>query len=216
MNKRKLSNIYRIGFQRLLFEGLRVTIIPTYSCNFNCSYCSKDVFGDTPVAPRKSLEDWQKYLTDLDTTFRNDGSKIKEIILNGGEPTLLPYFINMCNWITERWLLTIYTNLWNIDKLSMVRPTTRLIVHATFHCDQITHTDFNRNWRELDKIHRVTVDEIGRKRLVNPYKRTRLKPFTTQEKLDNHLATIRIDPQLRMHLTCGTETKANLPPCKNY
>ncbi len=209
MNKRTLSNIYRIGIQRLIKRGIRITIIPSYTCNYSCSYCGRNMDGNSPVTPKpKSLEEWKRYLTDLDKTFKLDGSKIKEIVMTGGEPTLLPYFVELCDWITERWLLMVYTNLALIGRLCRLKQTPRLMIHATHHPKEANRY-FNNRWRHVDEIHRVEVDEIGKRRLLNPYKRTRLKRFATVADLNNNLAMLRVDPSFAAYLYCNDDAKAN-------
>ena len=210
MNKRTLSDIYRIGIQRLIKKGLRITIIPSYTCNYKCDYCSRNMDGGKPTTDKaNSLDEWKRYLTDLDKTFRLDGSKIKEIVLTGGEPTLLPYFVELCNWITERWLLTVYTNLSRTRMLYLIRQTPRLMIHATYHAGQVNNNEFNYYWRATDEIHRVEVDEIGERRLRNPHKRTRLKPFAKIEEVKSRLAMLRVDPNFAAYLYCTDDAKAN-------
>ena len=209
MKKRLVSSIYRIGIQRLLRKGMRITIIPSYICNYSCSYCGRKMGGADPKAELRSLEEWKRYLTDLDRTFKLSRSRIKEIVLSGGEPTLLPYFNELCNWITERWLLMVYTNLSDISKLCSLNQTPRLIIHATFHPEGTDSIWFNRRWRILDEIHRVEVDEIGQRRLANPHKKTRLKPFATMEDMETKLAMLRVDPNFAAYLYCIDDTAAN-------
>ena len=209
MNKRVISSIYRIGIQRLIRKGIRVTIIPSYVCNYSCSYCGRKMGGSDPKAGLRSLEEWKRYLTDLDGTFKLSRSRLREIVLTGGEPTLLPYFNELCDFITERWLLTVYTNLSDISRLSKLDQTPHLIVHATFHPEFANSILFNKNWRLLDKIHRVVVDEIGQRRLEDPYKKTRLKPFATMEDMETKLAMLRVDPNFAAYLYCIDDTAAN-------
>ncbi len=203
------SNINRIGLQRLIQKGIRVSILPSYACNYSCSYCGRQMDAN-PKAKLKTLEEWKRYLIDLDKTFKLDRSRIKEIILTGGEPTILPYFTELCEFILDRWLLTVYTNLSNIHKLRHIRQSTRLIVHATFHPDEANSRLFNHRWKTLDKIHRVVVDEIGERKLSYPYKKTRLKPMVkTADEFKDKLATLRVDPNHAAYLYCTADTQAN-------
>jgi len=198
-----------IGIYRILRRGLRITIIPTYACNLDCEYCSRKINGETPTSKVKNLDEWKGFLTDLDNTLRLDGSKIKEIILNGGEPTLLDYFESLCNWILKKgWLLTVYTNLTNQYILAGIKRSPRLIIHATYHPD-MEQARFYDNWFYLRQIHRIRVDEVGERRLNFDIK-THLKPYSTDDELKNKLATIRVDPNLRMYLTCYADAKDNI------
>ncbi len=201
--KRRISDLYRIGIQRRIRKGLRITIIPSYACNYKCSYCSRIVDGKYPTAKVKTMEEWKKYLTDLDLTFRMDRSKIKEVVITGGEPTLLPYFNELCDWITERWILVVYTNLSDVSKLTKLRQTPRLIIHASYHAGETDgQAYFNERWEYVDKYHRTIVDEIGERVLKNSHKKTRLKPFATKETLNTRLAMLRVDPNQAAYLHC--------------
>ena len=92
--KKRLKKI----FQR----GQSVMILPNYDCNYNCSYCIRTVMEIEHTPPAKTLDEWQKFLLDLDGVFKEGKSKIREIVLSGGEPTILPYFIDLSNWILKQ------------------------------------------------------------------------------------------------------------------
>jgi len=209
MNKRILSSIFRIGIFKRFHRGLRITIIPSYACNYNCHYCSRKIDGKSPSAPKKSLEDWKRFLIDLDKTFRLSGTKIKEIIFTGGEPSILSYHVELSNWILSKgWFLTYYTNLSKIEGLKEINQSTKLRIHATYH-HGYSDNGFIDRWRELDKVHRVDVDEIGKRR-IKGHKKTYLKPFSTDEELENKLATLRVDPNFAIYLYCWSDVRANL------
>lgn len=211
--KRTLSNIFRIGIKRIIRKGLRITIIPTYACNYNCSYCGRKMFGKNPRTGLKEIGQWKDYLIKMDKTLRKDRSKIKEIIFNGGEPTIVPYFSELCNWILDQgWLLTVYTNMSNDEPLLKIRQSTNLIIHSTYHYEYADPIEYNIRWKFVDQKHRTSVYELGERRLPLSYKPTNLIPLTVPDpnRANKKIATMRIDPNLAIYLTCDEDVAANL------
>lgn len=211
MNKRIYSKIFRMHFWRVLKKGLYVGIIPSYTCNYSCSYCTPAMFGSRPVTPMRTLEEWKKYLIDFNNMLKRSNTQLKGVFLSGGEPTLLPYFVELSDWILDQgWLLSIYTNLSKPYTLIKVKQSSRLIIMSTFHPEQANNNLFNAAWEIVDRYHRTEVDEIGEKRLLSPYKKTRLKSFNTEEDLKNNSTMLRIDSNFAANLYCYDSIKANI------
>ena len=133
MNKRQLSKIFRFGMMKRLKRGVKVTIFPSYKCSYDCSYCSLRVNGVFPKNETLSLGEWQKFLEDYELAHKEIGG-IREVILTGGEPTILPYFKELLEWMLfeKKWYVTMFSNLSN-SKLMQIRPSLKLRVGATFH-----------------------------------------------------------------------------------
>ena len=213
MKKRLLSSIFRFHYVRKLRKGLTIVIIPSYDCNFKCSYCARNQYGKHPDAEMKTLEAWQFHLTNLDKSLRKDRSRIKSIILSGGEPIILPYFVELCEWILDQgWMLDIFTNLSSIKALQSVRQTTNIIIHASHHPEGITIRKFVENWRVLDKKHRVEVREMGERRLTDTPKKTHLFPYSdiSPNKEGDIIGYLRIDPNLNTYYSCEGDVRANI------
>ena len=195
--KRQLAKILRFGMTKRLRRGGRVTIFPSYKCNFDCWYCTLKVDGVFPVNETLPLEKWQYFLTKFDEATR-DNNGIREVILTGGEPTLLPYFTELVNWILfiKKWHLTMFTNL-TTNKLLEIKPSLRLRVCATFH-----HGDnlqrFDTMYKTINAVHRVDVEEIDVKCL--PY--SRVKPYLTLDEILYDATSLRVSPSQTIHLTC--------------
>ena len=213
MNKRFLSNIFRHYYVREFRKGHIITIIPSYECNFRCSYCARNQYGDVPKADLKSLEDWKYHLKSLDTSLRLGRSNIKAIIFNGGEPTILPYFNELADWILDQgWMLDVFTNLSKIAPLLRLRQTHRLIIHASHHPEDMKASRFISNWKKVDKMHRVEVREMGERRLMNTHKKTHLFPYAdiSKEKESDLIGHLRIDPNLNIYFSCEGDVRANI------
>jgi hypothetical protein len=67
-----------------------IAVFLTLRCNFNCPYCINKQ-GDFKIPPEMSKDDWVKGLSRIQT--RED----LPITLQGGEPTLYPYFYPLAN-----------------------------------------------------------------------------------------------------------------------
>ncbi len=199
--KRLLSRIFRFGLTKRLRIGGKVTIFPSFSCNYSCGYCSLRVDGTMPSSKPLPFESWKKFLTDFNqATLDNNG--LREVILTGGEPTLLPYFVELCHWILfeKKWHLTIFTNLNNYILLK-VRPSIRLRIGATYH-HHVKPGRFNMIYQKINKVHRIDVEEIigpGDTKVL-PY--SNAKPYLTEDQIKNLVACIRVSPDQSMHLTC--------------
>lgn len=194
---RFLARILRFGLLKRLRRGGKVTIFPSYKCNYSCTYCSLKIGGVMPKNEVLSFEAWKKFLTHFNEATIDNGG-LREVILTGGEPTLLPYFVDLCHWILfeKRWFLTIFTNLSNYELLR-VNPSLRLRVDATYHhhADQVK---FDNIYKAVNSIHRVDVEEIGYR--VLPY--SRVKEYLTESEIVNLVACLRVAPDQSIHLTC--------------
>lgn len=196
-------NPYPVGLQRILRRGLRVTIIPLWDCNFSCEYCCRKDDGSFPTGDVKSLDQWKRFITDLNGTFKRDRLKIKEIILTGGEPTLLPYFKQLCDWILDQgFILVVYTNLSNTKKLKSIRKSFRLRIHTTHHPGFFSEAKFNKNLLDVMSVHNVVVDEIGERRLSSCPIKTKLKPYGSDEQIRWGLSSLRVEPDFAINIYC--------------
>ena len=195
---------------------MQVTILPSFACNYNCSYCgNRYQYKHQPHSKVKSEEEWKNYLLMLDGVLKRSGSKIKEIIFNGGEPTLLPWFSSFCNWILyeQKWLLTVYTNLSNIDVFDDIKPTRRLIIRTTYHHEDANALVFGANWQYLDMKYNIEASELGERRLervVITKKRTTLKKIYNNDIDVNRADTLRVGPDLAIYLTCWDMSVAHI------
>jgi len=177
--KRFVARILRFGLTKRLRRGGRVTIFPSWRCNYACTYCAQKINGKYPKNDiTLPLEAWKDFLITFNkATVDNNG--IREVILTGGEPTLLPYFTELASWILfeKKWHLTIFTNLTTL-KLLELKPSIRLRVDATFH----HHEDpvkFNERYQKINKVHRVDVEEICADPSEQVLSYSRAKPYLT-------------------------------------
>ena len=104
----------------------------TKRCNLDCEYC----FGKiTDTSIKINLIKTDKLLETLD---KNGG--VFRISFTGGEPTLIPNFVEACKLITEKHYLSFNSNLIsnNIEKFALkINPNRILHIHASFHYDEL-------------------------------------------------------------------------------
>lgn len=159
--KRAISRVLRYHIIKKIRKGTAVSIYPSWECNYQCDYCLLRTHGEFPKSDILSFESWKGYLIDLDIALCNSGAHgIKEICLLGGEPTLLPYFADLCNWILhkQRWQLMVYTNLSNLKTLE-IKPSILLRIEATYHYKALPGK-FTERHKIVNKIHRVIPREL--------------------------------------------------------
>ncbi len=104
----------------------------TKRCNLDCEYC----FGKiTDTSVKVHSIDIVKLISNLDKT-----GKTFRISFTGGEPTLVPNFIETCREVTAKHYIAFNSNLIskNIKKFSEVIDKDRVLhIHASFHYDEL-------------------------------------------------------------------------------
>lgn len=152
------------GILKKLYQpwgGQRVHCFLTFRCNLDCGYCTlKFADGEMPVSEELTLDEWKEILSN------QFPRPIKEVILSGGEPMLMPYFSELVNWLLDEGkFVCIFSNLLTSNGLK-VKPNVRYRIHATYH--KSGNLDrFNKNLEKYSKKYRVNVDEIGGQPLVS-------------------------------------------------
>ena len=151
----------------LMFRrGTNVTLFLSYKCNIYCPYCSlAQVNGKYPVGKELTLDEWKEWF--------NVGFpvKIREVYLSGGEPSLVPYIVELTNFLLDKgYHVLLFSNLARVDRLEKIKKSYRFYVRATYH-----HVDdkerFDKAYQRLIKTHPVIVDEFEYK--VLPYSRVK-------------------------------------------
>jgi len=102
---------------------------PTTVCNLDCKYCINSIKGvDTGLIHIEALS---KTLS---------GKPKLKITFTGGEPFLVPNFIEACEVITQNHVLELFSNLTS-NKLrefsKRINPNKVEFVHASFHYDAL-------------------------------------------------------------------------------
>jgi hypothetical protein len=183
-------------------RGVTVQISLLYACNLACSYCTLEMpTGIRPTAKQSTLDEWKEFI-------KNFPVKIKEVYVSGGEPTLIKWLPELCNWLLdEGYHVSVFTDLYDPQLLLKVKNSYRFQIISTFHHDWeeklISHhlteeKQFKYSYSLLKNAgYRIEVDEIGYK--VLPY--SRLKPFIGMDGLKDSEA-FRVSPDLQIFNSC--------------
>ena len=122
----------------------------TKRCNLDCEYCFGKITD--PSVKVNSID-----IESLMTTIKATG-KIFRISFTGGEPTMVPNFIQAVKAITEKHFVSFNTNLITKNLLKIigkVDPKRILHIHASLHYDELTKNNllatFINNFKLLQK-----------------------------------------------------------------
>lgn len=162
----------RYGLMKRLRRGFRVQLFLTFKCNLDCGYCTlKFADGEMPVSETMQLEDWQHVITD------HFPHKIREVVLTGGEPMILPYYSELVNWMLSRGLfVTVYSNLMTSGGLK-VNPSYRYRIASTYH-HSASKEKFEKMLEKYREKYRVDIEEIGDTKKIEA---SHLKPYSSLE-----------------------------------
>jgi MoaA/NifB/PqqE/SkfB family radical SAM enzyme len=121
----------------------------TGRCNFDCAYCIVD--------REHRINDVIRDI-DIQACVRtlNNTKKIFNVYFTGGEPFLVPRFVELCKALCERHFITIASNLSRSTVMDFAReidPKRVLMVNASFHGDELmrhnAYGTFVANFRKL-------------------------------------------------------------------
>ena len=183
----KLLNLYSKTLW--LRRGTLLKILITYDCNLACPYCNlKLVTGRMPDSPNSTIQEWLEFIDRFPV-------KVKEVTIEGGEPTMYPDIDKLVNAILDKGLhVRFYTNLVYIEELKRIRRSYRFRVIATFHKNGSARL-FVNNYREVKRRHSIVVYEIGHR----IFRFSRLRPLQTKaDELVNQF--FFITPQRRIYI----------------
>jgi hypothetical protein len=132
--------------------------------------------GRQPQAKPIGLEEWKEIISNFPV-------KVKEIFISGGEPTLIKWLPELCNWLLDKgYHVTIFSNLWSVNLLNCLNKSYRLQIWATFHQEQDTAKRFDSVYQYLKAGgYNIRVGELGHKSQILPY--SEMQRFTTNEEL---------------------------------
>ncbi|VAX20531.1 hypothetical protein MNBD_IGNAVI01-492 [hydrothermal vent metagenome] len=122
----------------------------TKRCNLDCEYC----FGKIKdLSVKVNSIDIKRLMVTLDKT-----GKIFRISLTGGEPTMIPNFIEAVKVITEKHYVSFNTNLITKNLLKIIdeiNPERILHIHASLHYNELVKKNllkrFINNFKLLHK-----------------------------------------------------------------
>ena len=189
-------------------RGCRVDFKLTYRCNQMCPYCIIDIpAGRRAESSESTFEEWVKFFEDFPT-------KIREVMVCGGETTLIDWMPEFVNWLLDRgYHVTVYSNLRVVKPFMRIRRTYRLQLSTTYH-HAVSAERFDLTYKLLRQMgFRVNVDEIddgteGWTRVL-PYssvKKMICTPAEVQE-MDKAVRQFVVAPDRTIYFGCFDEFK---------
>ena len=144
--------ILRWGLMRRLRRGAEIMLNLTFRCTLSCDYCAEMFLsGKMPKSGEIELDDW-KYI------INNFPTRISTVRITGGEPTLVPYFVELINWLTNKGIYVMVFSNMSIYR-DGIKPTRKLLIEATYHTQQNVER-FLRNLKLYRKTIRVNVHQL--------------------------------------------------------
>ncbi len=104
----------------------------TKRCNLDCEYCFGKITDASIKVHSIKIEKLIQTLNKTKKTFR--------ISFTGGEPTIIPNFVEACQAITEKHYISFNSNLIskNIKQFAeIINPNRVLHIHGSFHYDEL-------------------------------------------------------------------------------
>jgi uncharacterized radical SAM superfamily Fe-S cluster-containing enzyme len=191
-----------------LRRGCRVDFKLTYRCNQNCPYCILAVpGGGRPHSAESTLDEWKGF-------FERFPARIREVMVCGGETTLIPWMPELVNWLLHErggYHVTVFSNLRAIQPFLRIKPNHRLQISTTYH-----HADdaarFTSIYTALCRFgHRVNVDEIDTGetdwKKILPYSRVKTLIRTEDEvrTMDRIVSQFVVAPDRTIYFGCYEE-----------
>jgi MoaA/NifB/PqqE/SkfB family radical SAM enzyme len=119
----------------------------TKRCNLDCEYCFGKI-TDTSIKVHSIKID------ELISTLDKSGKTFR-ISFTGGEPTLLPNFIEACQAITQKHYISLNSNLiskYLLEFSNTINPERVLHIHASFHYDELANNNLLKKFTDNYKL----------------------------------------------------------------
>ena len=195
-----------------LRPGAKINISIIYTCNikpFLCTYCAlSQPANNRATAKISTLGEWKRF-------FNYFPIRIREVLVEGGETTLVPYMPELVNWLLhdKGYHVTLFSYLPAINPFLRIKPNYRFQITSTYH-----HQDdlirFLAIYKELTtEGYRVNVDEIntGEPDWKQVIEFSRVKPVQGNKELEEQMIHHRkeqhfnFSPDQNFYLGCYDE-----------
>ena len=204
-----MTNIFGIELysKTLWFKlGCRIDFKLTYRCDQMCDYCIIKVPSGVRAESKEStFAEWIKFFEDFPT-------RIREVMVCGGETTLIGWMPELVNWLLGRgYHVTVYSNLRTIRPFLRMRRSYRLQLSATYH-HAADAAQFDASYKLLRRMgFRVNVDEIDDRtedwKQVLPYSTVKKMICTPEEvvEMDKKVRQFVVAPDRTIYFGCYDE-----------
>jgi len=175
-------------------RGITVTLFLNFACNLHCAYCTNRRFGEVK-SKTMTLPEWKDRIKEITRTFN-----VKEFYITGGEPTLVPYFSELVDWLLcEGYHVLVFSNLYDIRAIEECQNFYRLKIWATYHAwdDPLR---FNHAYQDIKHTYEVQVGEIDTPINYKYFEYSRWMELEKDENLKSN--SLRVAPDGKLYLSC--------------
>ena len=150
-------NTIKLYGKTLFFRrGMTILVNLTFRCNLKCEYCNMII----PTGKIKMFDHGFDFWVNKIENFTSI-HKVKEIMVSGGEPTLISWMPNFVHWLLNKgYHVTILCNGFRVDRILEIPNSYRLQVSMSYH----HHTDKVEMQRKYDVLasrgYRVNIKEL--------------------------------------------------------
>ncbi|MCF6270728.1 MAG: radical SAM protein [Melioribacteraceae bacterium] len=141
----------------------------TKRCNLDCEYCFGKITDTNVKVHSIKIEQLISTLDKTDKTFR--------ISFTGGEPTLVPNFVEACKAITKKHYISFNSNLIskNIKQIAEEIDANRVLhIHASFHFEELMNMNLLNRFIENYNILKENGFNIFAEAVAYPKVKTKL------------------------------------------
>jgi organic radical activating enzyme len=169
-------------YRKIFPNRLHVVLLPTFRCNYRCSYCTVvtkfDFTTIYPKAAERSVSDWLAALDRLPPAV---------IYIAGGEPFVYAGLADLVNGLPgKHQVIGIVSNL--SQPASVYRKITRkLHLNASFHREFTEHKEFAQKVKELSDQFHIHVNVVATRENLSF-----LSEISAEMSSDN--ITLHVDP----------------------
>lgn len=114
----------------LMFRrGVRVSIDLLFPCNLSCPYCVLEIpTKHRPKSKQMNLEAWKEIINTFPT-------KISQVYVSGGEPTMVKWMPEFVNWLLHEkgFHVMLFTNLFRPEDILKIKNSYRFQIVAALH-----------------------------------------------------------------------------------
>jgi len=112
-------------------KGRSILVNLTFRCNLSCEYCNMILTTGKIQMHDHDLEFWKAKIENFTTIH-----KTKEVMVSGGEPTLIPWLPEFLQWLLDKGFhVLVLSNGFKVERLLEVKPHYRLQYSFSYHHD---------------------------------------------------------------------------------
>lgn len=126
------------GLRKRIKPGIRVYILNTLRCNYDCEYCSNQFYNGKLIEVHDEIDadNWIEKIKSFPV-------KVNEVVISGGEPMLRNDFADLVNGLVlSGYFVTVQSNISVVKRAAELKKSSRLRISATWHPSMVGAGEF--------------------------------------------------------------------------